>query len=481
MTISGYSSNPTDLSFGGTVIDFHTDSLDIYYEYRDLDLDIANTSMCDAMGTLIYYSDNFDVHNAVGELMHNGENISISDSLVHHYLSQAMLSLPAPGNDSSYYIINQILAPVTLDGNIISIHQLLSSEVHLDWHSDTTINTLGYVTNKAVPILEDTLLYGRLTATRHANGRDWWMLVPEYKTPNFYTFLIDPQGIHEPFIQTIGDSLIFAGGVGQAVFSPDGSKYVNTNGYSSSHPSSFDAYDFDRCSGLLSNFERIELDSSRGSYGVAISPNNQFAYFSYYNNFYQIDLTDSPLSLNLIQEFDGFQAPFNTVPFLAQLGPDGKIYFRVVSSSTAMHVIESPNEPDSLCNLIQHGVELPTYNNGTIPNHPNYRLGRLIGSDCDTIDWTTPIKEIALEVELLDLKVYPNPATSNIQIEWNHALSSETTLEIHDTYGGLLLSKSINQNQQSIACDIEQLPNGVYTCQLRATKNMLSIGRFVKV
>jgi hypothetical protein len=50
-----------------------------------------------------------------------------------------------------------------------------------------------------------------------------------------------------------------------------------------------------------------------------------------------------------------------------------------------LHVIHSPDEPGEACQYQQHGITLPTYNSKSIPNHPNYRLGPLDGSPCDTL------------------------------------------------------------------------------------------------
>ena len=50
-----------------------------------------------------------------------------------------------------------------------------------------------------------------------------------------------------------------------------------------------------------------------------------------------------------------------------------------------LHVIHSPDLPGSDCRFEQHGVQLPTLNNTTLPNFPNYRLGPLDGSPCDTL------------------------------------------------------------------------------------------------
>ena len=49
------------------------------------------------------------------------------------------------------------------------------------------------------------------------------------------------------------------------------------------------------------------------------------------------------------------------------------------------HIIHNPNERGTAANVEQHGLQLATFNDWSVPNHPNYRLKALIGSPCDTI------------------------------------------------------------------------------------------------
>ena len=50
-----------------------------------------------------------------------------------------------------------------------------------------------------------------------------------------------------------------------------------------------------------------------------------------------------------------------------------------------MHVINTPNQPGLASHLAQHSINLPNLNDKSIPNFPNYRLGPLDGSPCDTL------------------------------------------------------------------------------------------------
>jgi PKD repeat protein len=94
---------------------------------------------------------------------------------------------------------------------------------------------------------------------------------------------------------------------------------------------------------------------------------------------------DIEASKTIIAEYDGFMSPFSTRFYLSQLAPNGKIYINSSSGTNVLHVINSPNQPKELSDLRQHDIQLPTFNKFSLPNFPNYRLGALVGSLCDTL------------------------------------------------------------------------------------------------
>ena len=84
-------------------------------------------------------------------------------------------------------------------------------------------------------LLNDTLELGKITACRHANGRDWWIIQPERNTNRFYRFYVGPEGIVLKGIQTAGVPV--EDGTGQLIFSPDGSKFIRVKKTRSTEPS----------------------------------------------------------------------------------------------------------------------------------------------------------------------------------------------------------------------------------------------------
>ena len=456
--LTGYSSNPTQLEFGGTVFDFHEDTLDVYYEYRDIDFNISNNTMSDENGELIFSSNGTVIANRLNEVMENGEGMNPESSAQQNILYQGILVLPSPNEDSTYFVLHaeRTWIEETVDQNWTVPLTLYKSVVDMSFSSNN--GYLGVVTEKNIPIIEDTLAFGRLTATRHANGRDWWILQQQYSTNKFYRFLLSPEGLFEQEAQIVGENqLNDAHGIGQAVFSPDGNNYCVYDNWNTLFSAHVDFFSFNRCTGLLDNFERLILNSAtERPRGLAISSNSMYAYLATNLAYYQIDLTESPKQLNLIQE----RADTVSTPFLGQLAPNGKIYFCAWGAHREMHIIHNPNEEGIACNIEQGGLLLPTYNNGTIPNHPNYRLGRLIGSPCDTV-YSDATSIVNTNSEIENFSISPNPTIDNI----NFSISDRYKYIITDWLGREIRFgvTTIGDNQ----VDVSNLTSGIYFISLR--------------
>jgi PKD domain/Secretion system C-terminal sorting domain len=234
-------------------------------------------------------------------------------------------------------------------------------------------------------LVKKTFRFDRSAATHHANGQDWWVLTPDHFRNKIYKFRLTPEGIADTTTQVIGYKPMAPDSTdsgGRNIFSPDGSVFVD-----------FDArngvriYDFDRCTGELSNFRWVPLPYESVilmSFGTAISRNSRFLYFSRAKYILQLDLwaDDIAASLDTVAVYDGW-VPGQQPGFHGMLpAPDGKIY--IFDFLKQIHVINKPNEKGSACDVRQGYIILPEYPAG-IPYYPNYRLGPLDGSACDTL------------------------------------------------------------------------------------------------
>lgn len=473
----GYSSNTIDSTFGGSVINFNSSPPDVYYEFREMRFRQTNVSMCDSLGNLLFYSNGSYVANVHGDTMLNctGLNPGPAHETFRDYgyiLDQGITAIPVPESDHMYYLIHLDRIPPHLDP-IHGSHFFYYTLVDM-----SLANGLGAVVEENVVVLEDDLGLGKLTTVRHANGRDWWVLIRKYDSNEYYRVLISDESVDILDNQIIGEPLPNVGGLGQSVFSPDGTKYVHYGTISHVVGSYLNIYDFDRCTGELSNPIQIhEIDSSSAG-GVAISPNSRFLYVLAYNYIYQYDFwaDDFIASKDTVAIYDGFLVNdfFHTRFSLGQLAPDGKIYITSSGAVPYLTVINNPDLPSDSCDVCQHCVELPTFNAWSMPNFPNYRLG---ASEEPCI----PDAVEELEIASAKLEVYPNPANMEVTVRWGEVEFEKGELLILDALGQIIIKKGIGKGFDHEKINIEHLESGVYFVHLKLDNKNSLVQKIIKL
>ncbi|MBL7962777.1 MAG: WD40 repeat domain-containing protein, partial [Flavobacteriales bacterium] len=388
--------------WGGVDLEFLSGSLVISTVVRTMDYKRTNANIADDNGNLLFSTNGAYIAKATGDTLLNGTGLNPSNytSLYPEglYLPQSVLILPKPDAPGMYYLFHG-----TLDDQLGQFAQYLYLTT-----IDMSLNGgLGGVVNKNEVLIADTLNVGKITAVRHANGRDWWVFCHKQPTNIFHRLLVTPYGISGPVQQAIGVTRY--ADIGQVCFSPDGNKFA----YYWGEGEDLEIFAFDRCIGLFSNPVHILIDDANSMGGVAFSPNSRYLYVSSVEDVYQYDTeaTNIEASMVHIAHWDGFYSPsppFATLFDIAQLAPDGKIYIGTGNGTLHLHVIHDPNSAGIACNVEQHGVALPRYFMNSLPNHPNYHLGPLAGSPCDTLGLSVGggQGEPALHVQ-----AYPNPNT----------------------------------------------------------------------
>jgi hypothetical protein len=397
-------------------------------EWNFFDFYLTDVVFSDSSGNLLFYSNGIDVWNAQHELMENGEWLNPGEYAIAwknfgYPLFQGALALALPESEDTYYLIH---------GTRINFTDSLF--IHMDplYYSSIQINaafSLGKVMEKNIPIISDTLDLGRITAVKHANGRDWWILVSEYDRISFYKFLLDPSGIHLFDLQWLHPGYQFeTPGVGQSCFSPNGQYYCRHQ--LENIFNHVELFDFDRCTGQLSNYRKIDLPELACNGGAAFSPNSRYLYIPSCFYLYRLDMwaPDIEASLEIIAEYDGFESIAPTYFKAAYLAPDGKIYINTPTGSNKYHIIHRPDEENP--HIEQHGLHLLTINARSIPNNPHYRLGPLDGSPCDTLGLDNhPLArftwfDTTLSVSFMDVSTYEPDAW-----HWDFGDGQESTLQ----------------------------------------------------
>jgi hypothetical protein len=430
---------------------------------------VTCSSISTNSGELVAFSTGIDVRNREGNYIDDGWNLcdpgtppqcfGNCDAGIPFY--QGTMFLPKHGSIHQYYLFIK-------DKGVTSNCQ--PSRVTATLIDMSYNNGLGKVLQKTVPILNDTLSDSRMTACKHANGRDWWLVNHEYNTNRIYTHLITPDSIYGPYSQYIGGGGIEPDYGGWSIFSPDGTRFATVTAGMSNYNTGtgITLLDFDRCSGMFTNYRAIKLDTTMVTYYsafLAFSPNGRFLYSGSNNYLYQYDIATADISAS------GVQLVYDSMPpylGMMSLMPDGKIYMPGWSGSTTgldgcFSVVNEPDLKAPACNLQVRSVCVAgAVQIQATPNFPNYNLGALAGSGCDSL---TDIKTEKQETRKQP-RVFPNPANEQVEIE----LPQQGSYEIYllNTAGQLIEKKAV---AKSVIIDTQNLPSGIYFLRVTDTND----------
>lgn len=280
---------------------------------------------------------------------------------------------------------------------------------------------LGDVTVVGDPILDNpsTLLAEALTATRHANGIDYWLYVHSRVSNSFYTFLITPTSVVGPTIQNVGGSIT---NYGQMKINVRGNKLTFSN----------QIFDLDKSTGTISNPIDLNLTTP---WGHSFSASGDYLYIGTIDGINQFDMNAPNIPASgILVNVGGPTGAF-------QLGPDLKIYVPA-SVGTPVGVINFPELAGAACDYNPTEINLVS---GTcqmgLPNFIDSDLNEHVGIE---------------ESELVStLKLFPNPTSSLIYFEKELTADDLTITSIDGSVvlGWELLHKSLN---------VEKLSEGVY-------------------
>lgn len=262
--------------FGGVDLDFQNGSMVISTVSRAIGYRRTSANLSDESGNLLFSTNGAFVANALGDTMVNGNGLSpgwYADQYAEGLaIPQGVLILPKPEDPHIYYLFH-----TTLDvwATASALHLYLSV---IDMSLD---GGLGAVTVKNQVLIADELNSGKLSAVRHANGRDWWVFSHRLNTDTFYRLLVTPVGVSVDGTQSIG--AVHPPDAGQVCFSPDGNSFAYFYDI-------LEVYPFDRCTGLFSEPILATGDQFEPGRGVAFSSSGRFLYTSTVEDVYQFDL-----------------------------------------------------------------------------------------------------------------------------------------------------------------------------------------------
>jgi hypothetical protein len=442
-------------------------------------------SISDSLGNLLFYAGinyygigfSTNVYNSLHQQMPNG------DSLKGVAWYNELIILPMPSSANKYYLF-------TLDLNIDK--GLYYSVIDMSLN-----NGLGDVTTKNHNL--NTLWWAdEINAIKHANGRDWWIILKTEQNnfdDKYYRYLVSPSGIDSMPAQQIGTGS--QTGFVEFKWNKQGDRMAMIN-----LPGLIELYDFDRCTGLLSNPVTIRqpvlVNPSPKIWSCEFSSTGNFLYISANpiipdsSRLIQIDLRNYPNNITMDTLWSTYY-PKVTAGALKR-GPDDKIYFSCAYVPSAFNnypyadsmynaynmnlgVINSPDSLGLTCNFQPWSF----YLNGKrtywgLPNNPDYDMGPVVGSICDSL--STGFATITNTKGVIN-KVFPNPNNGAFYIELLQTFASPVWAELFDIQGKLCARQLIDNTHYTTPIRFEQVNPGIYVLKLNSNKNVLGTVKVV--
>jgi len=442
-------------------LNFTTNSVTIIPETRRMPFNATQGNISDAYGNFLMSSNGCWIANANNDTMMNGDSLNPGsfastwcDNISGLPFSHANIMLPYPGDSSKFILFHQ-----TGNDNLINDMATELFYTVIDMNLDSG---LGGVVLKNQIALQDTLSQG-IAACKHANGRDWWIIVTKDSSDLIYKLLLTPTGISSITTQSMMLPLAYYVS-GQPTFSPDGKKfaYSSLSGTLGAAIHKVRLFDFDRCTGMFSDSHIINVSDTHVGLGLAFSPNSNYLYASSTYHIFQIDI--NTLFVDTVATNDGYYSPYP--PFLdtfwlMYLAANGKIYLSSGNGVIDFHFINYPDSAGTLCDVQQHALHSPCYYFRSNVNHPNYYLG------CDTTGSCTPCLVGVEEPNKHDFRfrIYPNPLTENyLHIGYLLPQNKKGLFEMYDITGKIVFKYNLPQwsNEQDFI--LPKLAGGIYNC-----------------
>ncbi len=431
-------------------------------EMRPMSFWGTEATICDAQGNFLMSTNGIWIANANNDTMMNGAGLNpggVTGSWPYGLpFSNNAMFVPYPDDTGKYLLFHHTY---TFDGFSYPPYELFYSIVDMSLDGN-----LGGVILKNQVIFQDTL-NGGIGAVKHANGRDWWIILVKHATSTIYKVLFTPNGYFVTSQHLNGSHYAWYNS-SQIPFNSTGERFAFTANDSISHDSYIVTANFDRCTGNIYNDTTIQLTYGSYLWGTAFSASGNNLYACSSSKVFQIN-TDS-LTVDTVAYYDGFISPPNltccaTSFWNMYLAANGKIYITSGSSVQHIHEMNYPDSAGVACDLQQHAIDLGSYLHlRAVPNHPNYNLGPVVGSVCDTLGVGLPEMQHDFH-----FGISPNPvADGPVKIIYLLPENKSGIFEVYNMTGQLVHKVNLPPWSTLQYVDLPSLSEGVYTAVVRS-------------
>jgi gliding motility-associated-like protein len=295
----------------------------------------GSASYCDADGNLLFYS-NGGGRTHPSQLSTGGIWDRNAD-LIHDMMGlqgggysapQSSIITPNPANPNQYYLFTMEESEFDIDGIPEGQEQGRGFSYFV---IDMTLNGgLGGL------VVEDENVhvpsYESLEAVLHGNGTDYWIIIVDSNTNDFFVYLLNNDGVSAPTLRARASNRDISLPI---KVSPSRGKMFEDR----------ILYNFNRNTGAITN-PRVLIDQDVIVLGASFSHNSQYLY-------YVLQESNTATLKRFDTNADDIVASEETIHTLTdvfsahlQLAPDGKIYWNTVSddnNENHIHAINCPN------------------------------------------------------------------------------------------------------------------------------------------
>ena len=405
------------------------------------------SSISDGNGNLLFYTDGITVWDSSHTQMPNGYSLDGG-----HSSTQSALIIPFPGNNLLYYIF-------TVDEYSFGVGQNFCYSI-----VDMSLNSgKGDITIKNNII--DNLVTEKLTAVRHANGNDVWVVIHDYNTANFNAYLITASGIGmSPVVSTIGPVITGLDAIGYMKFTADGEKIA----YAAQTSQFVDLFDFNASTGVISNEIFLSAPGPGYAYGIEFSQSAKYLYCAKGDtSIYQWDISSGvAATINATLQVAGSGT---STHWGMQMGPDGKIYVSLYNEGV-LGVINYPDSSGVSCNYIETGVSL----NGKFcqTGLPNFITSYFL-----------PTGISILQPPTSNFQISPNPASDKITVSFGETITENVSIKIYNITGAVVLEKEIKSTSPitgyqlpvtNYRLPVTNITNGIYFLSVQTEEGVVT-------
>ncbi|MFN0187903.1 MAG: T9SS type A sorting domain-containing protein [Bacteroidia bacterium] len=433
-------------------------------EYRKMAFNGTQGNICDADGNFLMSSNGVWIANANNDTMLNGAGLNPGNYVNTFpnglYIDHNNIFVPYPGDSLKYLLVHHTGSP-----NIFDVPSLELFFSVIDISKDSGLGGVDSAF-KNVSVFQDTISWG-IALCKHANGRDWWIITLKDGFPVVHINLFSSTGIMLNTTQTIGNFVTSAGNVCSPVFSKNGEHFAFTiYDNDTSKNSSVVLSNFDRCNGVLYNTQVIPITTNQYLSDLTFSPSGDFIYSNSIIELYQINVNS--LIIDTVAIYDGFSFPIPSAVtnFGGQfLAANGKIYLTASGSAQHIHEINYPDSAGLACDVQQHAINLGVWHFRSVPNHPNYNLGPVVGSVCDSLT----IIGIEEQHHNFKFSLSPNPTSDgHIKLVYLLPQNKNGVFEVYNITGQLVYQMNLPAWSTLQFVKFPEISNGVYTCVIKS-------------